>query len=291
MTSQQIASILTTVIIGLFGLALILLILALQQLRRGRRGPYWRLRRQSSQRGAALLLTALGLFVVSFALAFYSGLAALAFRGIDDIFQRSRRQFIGVIVPTETVTVLVTASMTPTSTLTPTLTLTPTSTTTDQPTATMTVTPTVTPTPTLTPTPTVTASSTATFTVTPTVDSVLQLTAPASAVTARAGAVLRLVAVSDTLDVSQPGTTFQAGLTRIYLLMAFENMADGVAWSRVLYRDGQPVQGQAYLWSQGGSGESQFFFGNVDGYPAGNYEARLFIGEREMSRLDFVISE
>jgi hypothetical protein len=71
--------------------------------------------------------------------------------------------------------------------------------------------------------------------------------------------------------------------------MAFENMADGVAWSRVLYRDGQPIQGQAYLWSQGEAGESFFFFGNVDGYPAGSYEARLFIGESEMSRLEFSI--
>ena len=292
MTAQQIASLLTTIIVGLFALALILLISALFQLRRGRRGPYWRLRRQSSQRGAVLLLAALGLFVTSVALAFYSGLAALAFRGIDDIFRQSRSQFIGVVVPTETATLRYTLTPTPSSTptLTPTNTATPTATST----VTLTLTPTNTTTPTLTPTPTITPTATATFTATATVDSVLQLTPPAPGLTARADARLRLLTVSDALAANntpaQTGDTFAAGLTRIYLFMTFENMADGVAWSRVLYRDGQPIQGQAYLWSQGVAGESFFFFGNVDGYPAGNYEARLFIGEREMSRLEFSIA-
>jgi hypothetical protein len=48
-----------------------------------------------------------------------------------------------------------------------------------------------------------------------------------------------------------------------------------------------PIQGQSYLWSQGESGESFFFFGDDLGYPPGNYEVRLFIGTEEASRLAF----
>jgi hypothetical protein len=66
-------------------------------------------------------------------------------------------------------------------------------------------------------------------------------------------------------------------------------MDDGVAWSRVLYRDNQPIQGQAYLWSQGQEGSSFFFFGNEDGYEAGDYQVRLFLGEEEVSRFTFTI--
>ncbi len=293
MTAQQIASILTYVIIGLFILAFILLILALQQLRRGRRGPYWRLRRQASQRGAALLLGAVGLLAIGLALAFYSGLAALAFRGIDDIFEQSRRQFIGVIVPTETLTVPVTATLTPSGTPSPTRT--PTATPTDQPTATLTLTATATQSPTSTLTPTITRTLTATPTVTATVDSVLRLTPPVPGRPARNGARLQLNTVTAGLvennGAAVSDTTLPTGLNRIYVYMSFENMTYGVVWSRVLYRDGQPVQGQAYLWSQGEAGDSFFFFGNVDGYPPGNYEVRLFIDTREMSRLEFAIVE
>ena len=66
-------------------------------------------------------------------------------------------------------------------------------------------------------------------------------------------------------------------------------MDEGVVWSRVLYRDGQAVQGQAYLWSQDESGESFFFFGNEAGYPPGEYEVRIYLGDHEVSRFDFTV--
>jgi len=50
-----------------------------------------------------------------------------------------------------------------------------------------------------------------------------------------------------------------------------------------------PVQGQAYLWSQGSEGDSFFFFGSADGYAPGSYEVRLFLGNTEVSRFPFVI--
>ncbi|MBZ0298955.1 MAG: hypothetical protein K8J31_04395 [Anaerolineae bacterium] len=277
MTAQQIASLLTYIILGLFGVSSVLFFISLGQLRRGRRGPYWRMRRQASQRGGVLFLASVGLFAVALALAFYSGLAALAVRGVDDFFRAGRSGLVGVIVPTETATLNVTLTSTPTETATltpttvPTVTIEPTET--AAPTRTNTPEDTASPTPSAT--PTLTATPSATVTATSTVDSVLNLTPPSTGVSARPGASIRITAADSLVAWDngpvQPRTSFEAGIERVYLFFDYEKMDDGVAWSRVLYRDGQAVQGQAYLWSQGESGRSFFFFGNIDGYPPGDY--------------------
>ena len=293
MSAQQIASLIPYIIVTLFLLAVILMVLALQQLRRGRRGPYWRLRRQASQRGGVLFLISIAMFVITFGIAFYSGLAAIAFRGIDDFFAGRSSGLAGVVVPTLTPTLEFTETATPTPTATatqtptevPTLTAaaTATATLTDTPTATLTATPTATPTPTLT------------FTPSPTVDSVLQLTPPAPGIAARSSARINITAADEVVSSNQtpvePRTVFNAGIERIYLFMSYSDMDDGVVWSRVLYRDGQPVQGRAYLWSLGEEGSSFFFFGNEAGYPPGDYEARLYLGDEETSRFEFVVEE
>lgn len=291
MSAQQIATLIPYIIAGLFVLALVLLVLALQQLRRGRRGPYWRLRRQASQRGGILFLISLGMFIVTFALAFYSGLAAIAFRGLDDFINRRPSGLTGVIVPTITPTLDVTLTLTATASATHTATNVPTAT--PQPTDTPTATATETPTPTETPTLTLTATDTPTPT--PTVDSVLQLIPPATGIPARPNASVQITAADTAISANnapvEPTTTFEQGIRRIYLFVSFRNMDSGVAWSRVLYRNDQPVQGQAYLWSQGETGSSFFFFGNDDGYPPGDYEVRLYLGDEEVNRFEFTIRE
>ncbi len=296
MTAQQLASLLTYIIIGLFAIAVVMFVIALQQLRRGRRGPYWRLRRQASQRGGVLFLASVGLFIGALALAFYSGLAAIAIRGVDDFFRQQRAGLVGVVIPTETPTLDVTRTSIPTATSTltatpaPTLTTTATLTATTMPTltATLTATPTSTSTLTETPTPTLTLTPSAT------VDRVLRLTPPAAGIAARASASLTITAaaayVSSDNQPVEAGSVFAAGLERIYLFFDYRDMDTGVVWSRVLYRDGQAVQGQAYLWSQDQDGTSYFFFGNHEGYPAGEYEVRLYLGETEASRFAFTIT-
>jgi len=296
MAARDLATLITYLIAALFVIAVVLFLFALGQLRRGRKGSYWRLRRQASQRGGALLLISLGLFAVAFALAFYSGLAALAFRGIDDFFAGRTSGFAGVIVPTSTVTPeATTASVTPfaeptstpTATVQPSATVAPSATQTSTPTQTETATPTATPT--MSPTP----SETPTFT--PTVDSVLQLIPPVNGIPARTSAVIQITAADEAINLGnntpvEPHTSFPSGIKRIYLFLTYDQMDDGVTWSRVLYRDGQPIQGQSYLWSQGESGDSFFFFGDEEGYPPGMYEVRLFIGEEEVNRFEFVVT-
>lgn len=288
MTAQEIATLLPSVLGGLFIVALALLLLALFHLRRGRSGPYWRLRRQASVLGFRLLLASLGLFALTVALAFYSGLAALAFRGLDNLFAGRAAGAVGVVVPTATVTVLLTD--TPESSPTRRPTRAPTSAA-AVPTLTDTAAPTRTPTPTLTPTitdtPTLTATPTATY------EAVLNLLPPPALVTARPGALVEVAAADDAISANQtplqPRSVFVAGVDRLYFFIIYRDMTDGAAWSRVLYRDGVPIQGQAYLWSLGAEGASFFFFGSADGYAPGSYEVRMFLGEREISRFPFTV--
>jgi len=288
MTAQEIATLLPSVLGALFIVALALLLLALFHLRRGRAGPYWRLRRQASVLGFRLLLASLGLFALTVALAFYSGLAALAFRGLDSLFAGRAAGAVGVVVPTVTVTVLLTDTPEPSPTRRPTRA--PTSAA-AVPTATDTAVPTPTPSPTLTPpataTPTLTATPTATY------EAMLNLLPPPALATARPGALVEVAAADDAISANQtplqPRSAFAAGVDRLYFFIIYRDMTDGAAWSRVLYRDGVPIQGQAYLWSLGAEGASFFFFGSADGYAPGSYEVRMFLGEREVSRFPFTV--
>ncbi len=287
MTLNQLSTAIPYAIGGLIAFGLVLFVLSLIQLRRGRTGPYWRARRQASTRGGRLLLTSLAMLAVAIALAFYSGLATLAF---SDLFaQPQTESFQGVVVPTFSRTPAATLTATATATATATLTLTPTRTL--PPSAT----PSLTSTATATLTPTITYTPTATLTPSPTFEQILNLTllAPAGR-EPHANASIEIIAADQTLSLDQtpvePKTVFSAGLKRIYLFIDFQEMQNGVAWSRVLYRDGVAVQGQSYLWSMGASGTSFFFFGNDDGYALGAYEVRLYVGDNEVSRFAFQVS-
>ena len=283
---QQLASIVPQALAAMLALALLLFILAVQQLWRGRTGPYWRLRRQASRRGGRLFLLSLLLFALSIGGAFYTGLAAIAIRGIDDLF--AGRQPVGVVIPTLT--------STPTITLTATITSTPSITPTDPPTPTETPIP-PTPTPSFTPTASVTPSPsptpTETLTPSPTFEVALNLAAPPGARPARPEAVVEVVAADAAISANQtpiePRRSFEAGVQRIYLFITYRGMDVGVPWSRVLYREGVAVQGQTYLWGQGAEGAGFFFLGNSAGYAPGSYEVRLYVAEREVSRFAFTV--
>ena len=297
MTAQQIANLLPYLLVSMFLLAVMLFMLALQQLRRGRKGPYWRLRRQAGQRGGRLLIASVGLLMLTLGLAFYSGLAAVAFRGIDSVLGRNQTTYAGVFVPTLTPTLeespTATATLTATPTETSTATQVPTIVTTvpdtPSPTAQPSATPTVTATPTQTLTPTATLTPSATFAV------ALRLTAPPASRPAREDARINLIAADDAVTGNatplEPQTDFAAGTQRIYLFMNFENMDNGVAWTRILFRDDVPVQGQAYLWSMGTSGSSYFFFGHESGYEPGDYEVRIYLRDSVVSQFPFTVSE
>jgi hypothetical protein len=270
----QIPSWLTYFIVGLLVLGLLTFLLALHQLRRGRTGPYWRLRRAAGQRGGQLFLVSLTLFGLALTLAFFSGLGTVALNRVNS-FLRPMPNPVIIAVPTFTETVP------PVPTLTP------------SPAPTSTPDPTATTPPSSTPVPSPTTPPTVTLTPSPTFEVVLNLTAPPALRQPAQSAALRFTAAAETIGQDgQPAealTVFPAGIERIYLFFTYRQMQSGVQWSRLLYRDGVPVQGSAFLWSMSENGSSHFFFGNQDGYPPGNYEARLLLNGESVSTLRFRI--
>src|SRR6185369_13068212 len=100
-------------IIGLYVIALLAFVLSLQQLRRGRTGPYWRLRRTAGQRGGQLFLLSIALIGIASALALFSGLGDLAYRRLTGTLIVDPDIPKGVVLPTLTQTLRFT--LTPTT--------------------------------------------------------------------------------------------------------------------------------------------------------------------------------
>jgi hypothetical protein len=289
--TRLLVTLLPYIIIGLYVIALLAFVLSLQQLRRGRTGPYWRLRRTAGQRGGQLFLLSIALIGIASAIAFFSGLADLAYRRLTGTLINDPDIPRGVVLPTLTQTLRFTTTpttMTATSgvtvvtlSLTPTL-IRPSETSAPSATSSATLTVTTTLTPTNTPIPS------ATF------ESILVLTPQAAQRQPRAGASIKITTAAEGIAADQsplqPGAQFSVGIQRVYFFFNYQAMDDGIGWSRILFRDGIPIQGQSYLWSLGENGSSYFFFGSEEGYPPGDYETRLFLGNQEVSTLAFRVA-
>lgn len=257
-----------------FVLALLILLISLRLFRRSRRDVFWRRRREAGQRGWRLFLLASALLVFSAAACVSSFLLSIfseepeptmtnvALSDTDrtapvvDLETASETDVLpsptpgeGEGMPSSTPTES-SASPTPVPTVVVIITATPPSTT-----------PTNTPFATFTPQVTPLVSS-----VTPGPNASLTITALDSQ-------------ISDAFTPVEPRTQFRAGVTRLYLFVDFRDMRQGALWRRELYRDGELVDGNAYLWGSESDGSSYFFFGSDSGFMPGSYEIRLYIGE------------
>lgn len=296
----------TYIVAALFLLATFLLFLALLHLRQARRGPYWRIRKAAGQRGGQLFLISVTLYGLMAAVIFFTGFGTLLTREINQLLAGTPEDFLpGIALPSRTptpnfptpdvegtVAALLTASAQPGQSPGTALPEQPPEASAEaRPTQADSPTPTVPPTASATGTPTRTPTQTPTPT--PTFDFVLSFTPPPSRLQPERGTTLAIVTVASDVDAEgsplDSGASFAAGLPRLYVFVAYEAMRNGMVWSRVLYREGVPVQGGDYIWTQGESGSSYFFFGREGGYPAGNYEIRLFLGADEVSRFAFEI--
>ncbi len=277
---------------GMLLFAAALFVIALWNFRRGRREPYWRLRRAASLHGWDLFLVSVILFFLAAGVCVFSGLAqailgpaAIASQASPVLAVQPRGTATGnVTTPGKTATVL----PSPLATRPP---LTPTGTTgRSTPPATVTATPPSSES--QAPIRTPTRAAWPSITPTPSPETPLYPTV-VSSVTPAADAVLRIMAldseVTGDLQPVAPGTIFKAGVQRIYFWLEYAAMADGAAWERVLYRDGHPIQGGAYLWAGGETGQTVNFFGDAAGFSAGVYEVRVFLGDQEMARADFSV--
>lgn len=94
---------------------------------------------------------------------------------------------------------------------------------------------------------------------------------------------MRVAAISDGLTADfqalSPRDNFETGVRRLYFFLRYRNMNSGILWRPALFKDGEYLDGGAYLWGLQPEGESYFFFGQDTGFEAGDYEIRIYIGE------------
>jgi hypothetical protein len=105
-----------------------------------------------------------------------------------------------------------------------------------------------------------------------------------SDVTPPADATLSIMAISSgisaNLDPVDEGTTFPVGTPRIYYWVAYENMENGLSWSRVLLLNGTVVRSESEAWERGTEGVAYYWFDAQGGWPTGAYEIQFYIGEQ-----------
>lgn len=229
------------IILGL--IAVIALISAFTNFRRGRKAPYFRMRQQATRRAwrwsLILLLTAGGAF------------AALQSRQLVDPVELS-----SLLPSQDTATPTFSLLTLPTATVNTTLT----------PKSPLEGAPTITPTqgpPTAVPTPYIATIESA---VTPPPDASLTVTEVSSGISAE-------------LTPVNSGQTFPVGTPRIYYWIEFENMVNGMSWSRALLLNGRVVRTESEAWERGESGTAYYWFDAQGGWPMGAYEVQFFIGD------------
>ncbi len=313
------------VVIGLFVLAGLSFLVALWFLRRGRRDPYWRLRRDAARAGWRWLRVSLALFLVAAGTCLLSSLLpSLIVDGQLPWQTLATPAQVGAVAtsPAGPLTMTLEQASSPTParvTAEPlpgaTHTTLPVTVTRIPPTARAEVRPSTTPVPQARPSLTATlqatltppASSTAAPVFATSVPTSLATTPPVtaapptlvmvtpldSAVRPRPDAALVIMGVSDRVDsdlrVTNPLSTLPDGVRRIYFGIEYMNMVDGMAWERALYRDGELVQGGAYLWAGGEAGTATHFFGTTEGFGAGDYAIRVYFDVQLSAEYEFAV--
>jgi hypothetical protein len=154
--------------------------------------------------------------------------------------------------------------------------------------------------PTRTPTVTPTRRPTATPPFIPTPTSKVRLPESAAtplpdAVPAGEGAHITVITLAAERDEAgqpvDPGAEFPPGDHRVYLFISYEGMANGVAWTFAIYRDGELVDSATQMWEWGPAGKTYLYFKPPGGYEPGMYEMQVFVEERLQGVAQFVITE
>jgi hypothetical protein len=88
----------------------------------------------------------------------------------------------------------------------------------------------------------------------------------------------------------EPSTRFPEGVTRIYLFFRYNGLLPNVPWTTAWYRNGELLGGGTKLWEpEKLSGERYEYLEFPDGYPVGEYEVQVWLGERLQIRAVFSV--
>jgi hypothetical protein len=172
----------------------------------------------------------------------------------------------------------------------------------DRPTPTLTLSPTTpatavvaaSPTPVLSPTPKPTAAPSPSPTIIPTVPSPSATLTPVVGVEtpspdATFGEITLARGVTDDNKPKDAGTVFPAGISQLYAFFDYQNLSNGVLWTQVWYRGNKEIGSESSLWEWGSYGTAWIFLKPVVGYPRGEYEVRLYIGDELKQTATFTL--
>jgi hypothetical protein len=147
---------------------------------------------------------------------------------------------------------------------------------------TTTYTATVMPTETVTPTPTITDTPLPTDTPKPTVPSEPSF-----------GVITFAMGVSEDKQPINPMTEFPKGVTKIFGVFEFQGMSDGWHWSPIFFRNGEEYASASREWDHGVNGITfaDLYYPDGKALESGNYELKLFVGDKLMQSGKFKIGQ
>jgi hypothetical protein len=163
------------------------------------------------------------------------------------------------------------------------------------PSPTVTRTPTITSTPTITFTPTITVTPSITFTPTGTgtpqlpdeIRILIRSTAPVESDPLFSQPVLARRLDRENQPIS-PGEDFQNPVSTLYAAFTYNNLSDGVRWTAIWYLGDEVICLETQPWD-GGTGGYGYTECTLDAWVPGEYEIRIFWGERWMTSVRFEV--
>ena len=163
------------------------------------------------------------------------------------------------------------------------------------PSPTITRTPTITSTPTITLTPTITATPSVTFTPTETgtpqlpaeIAILIRSTEPTDRDPLFSQPVLARRLDRENQPIS-PGEDFENPIGILYAAFTYNNLSDGVRWTAIWYRGTEVVCLETQSWD-GGTGGYGYTECTPNAWYPGEYEIRIFWGERWMTSVRFEV--
>jgi hypothetical protein len=89
----------------------------------------------------------------------------------------------------------------------------------------------------------------------------------------------------------EPSTQFAAGTERVFLFFRYDGLLPNIPWTTAWYRNGELLNGSTRLWEpERPVGERYEFLEFPGGYPEGEYEVQVWLGDRLQIRAVFLIA-
>jgi len=99
--------------------------------------------------------------------------------------------------------------------------------------------------------------------------------------------------VSEDEQPINPMTEFPKGITRIFGVFEFQGMSDGWQWSSFFFRNGEEYASASWEWDHGTNGITfaDLYYPDGKSLESGNYELKLFVGDKLMQSGKFKIGD